>query len=90
MIYNAITSEAFRVKGTLEKYQTLTINTMDGSKRLSLASPGGVVENILYRKQAGSIWLKLMPGDNYIAYSADDGKEDMVVTIRYNNLYVGV
>lgn len=90
MIYNAITSEAFRVKGTLEKHQTLTINTMDGSKRLSLASPGGVVENILYRKQAGSVWLKLTPGDNYIAYSADDGKEDMIVTIRYNNLYVGV
>lgn len=90
MIYNAITSEAFRLTGTLEKNHTLTVNTSDGNKRLTITAPGGIVTNALYRKKQGSSWLKLAPGDNYIAYSAAEGKENLIVTIRYNNLYVGV
>lgn len=90
VFYDAITGEAFRFTGTLEEGHTLTINTSDGSKRLTITAPGGIVTNALYRKQKGSVWLKLAPGDNYIAYSATEGKENLLVTIRYNNLYVGV
>lgn len=90
IIYNAVTNEAFRVKGTLEAGHTLTIGTRTGSKRLTITSPSGEVANVLYRKQAGSVWLQLLPGDNYIAYSAESNKAAMLVTLRHNDLYVGV
>lgn len=90
VIYNAITNEAFRVTGTLEKGHTLTINTNGGSKRLTITNPAGVTANALHRKQLGSVWLQLEAGDNYISYSAESGKESMLVTLRHNNLYVGV
>lgn len=90
VIYNAITNEAFRVTGTLEKGHTLTINTNSGSKRVTITSPAGIVSNAMQRKRLGSVWLQLAAGDNYIAYAAESGKESMLVTLRHNDLYVGV
>ncbi|MBQ8616218.1 MAG: phage tail family protein [Clostridia bacterium] len=90
VIYNAVTNEAFRIRGTLESGHTLTIDTRSGSKRLTITSPSGEVMNALYRKQAGSVWLQLQPGDNYIAYSAEADAAAMLVTLRHNDLYVGV
>ncbi len=90
VIYNAITNEAMRITGTLDAGHTLTINTSPGGKKITITSPTGQVVNALYRKQAGSTWLQLQPGRNYIAYAADDGAESMLVTLRHNNLFVGV
>lgn len=90
LIYNVVTNEAFRINGQLTKGQTLTINTSTSKKRVTITEPGGIVTNALHRKQRDSIWLQLAPGDNYIAYAAEKGKEAMVVTLIYNHLYVGV
>lgn len=90
VIYNAVTNEAFRVKGTLEAGHTLTIDTRAGSHRLTITTPSGEVVNALHRKQKGSPWLQLQPGDNYIAYSAETDAVAMLVTLRHNDLYVGV
>ena len=90
IIYNAVTNEAFRVKGTLEAGHTLTIDTRTGSHRLTITTPSGEVTNALHRKQKGGPWLQLQPGDNYIAYSAEAGAAAMLVTLRHNDLYVGV
>ena len=90
VIYNAITNEAMRITGTLEEGHTLTINTSPGSKKITITSPTGQVTNALYRKQAGGTWLQLQPGQNYISYAAQSGAEAMLVTLRHNNLFVGV
>lgn len=90
VIYNAITGEAFRVTGTIEAGHTLTISTITGAKALTVTSPSGKAQNILYRKKAGSVWLQLAAGSNYISYSADSGGDTMLVTLRHNNLFVGV
>lgn len=90
VIYNAITQEAFRLTGQLLRGHTLTINTNDGSKRLTITDQGGTVTNALHRKQKGSTWLQLAPGNNYIAYSAESGADAMAVKLIYNQLYVGV
>lgn len=90
VIYNTITNEAMRISGTLEAGHTLTINTNEGGKRITIASPTGQVANAFHRKRAGSVWLKLQPGDNYISYSAEAGADAMAVTLRHNNLFVGV
>ena len=90
LIYNAITNAAFRITGQITKGQTLTISTSSGKKRVTITEPNGITTNALHRKRRDSTWLQLAPGDNYIAYAAEKGKEAMVVTLMYNNLYVGV
>lgn len=90
IIYNAITNEAFRINGTLEAGHTLTLDTRAGHKRLTITDPSGAVINALYRKRTGSIWLQLATGENYISYSAESGAESMLVTLRHNDLFVGV
>lgn len=90
VIYNVMTNEAIRINGTLERGHTLTINTITGSKRITITDTSGAERNALQLKQKGSVWLTLAPGANYIAYSAQEGAEAMMVTLQYNELYVGV
>lgn len=90
VIYNAITNEAMRIKGTLEAGHTLTIDTRDGNKRMTITGPSGATVNALHRKINGSVWLKLSSGDNYISYAAESGADAMLVTLQHNNLFVGV
>lgn len=90
VIYNAMTNKAARIKGTLERGNTLMINTITGSKRITITDTSGVERNALNLWQKGSDWLTLAPGANYIAYSAQEGAEAMMVTLQYNELYVGV
>lgn len=90
VIYNALTNEAFRFNGVLEAGYTLTISTITGAKKITITSPAGQVQNALYHKKAGSVWLQLAAGDNYISYAADSGEDTMLVTLRHNNLFVGV
>ena len=89
-IYNAMTNEFFKIDGTLDAGDTVTINTNAGSKRLTITKRSGEVVNALHRKAEGSTWLQLDIGDNYIAYAADDGASFMSVSVEYNNLFVGV
>ena len=90
IIYNTVTNDAFRVKGTLEAGHVLTIDTRAGSHRLTITNPSGEVINALHRKQKGGSWLQLQPGVNYISYSAEYNAAAMLVTLRHNDLYVGV
>lgn len=90
VIYNVMTNKAARIKGTLERGHTLMINTITGSKRITITDTSGVEENALNLWQKGSDWLTLAPGANYIAYSAQEGADAMMVTLRHNELYVGV
>lgn len=90
IIYNTLTNQAFRVSGTLEAGQTMTIDTREGNKRLTITDQSGATTNALYRWRAGNVWLQLVSGDNYISYSAESGAESMLVTLRHNNLFVGV
>lgn len=90
IIYNAVTNEAFRMRGTLEAGHTLTIDTRTGHKRLTITTPSGAVSNALFRKTKDSVWLQLESGDNYISYAAETGADAMMVTLRHNDLFVGV
>lgn len=89
-IYNAITNEYFKIAGTLEAGDLATINTNAGNKRLTITKSTGEVVNALHRRAAGSTWLQLSVGDNYIAYTADSGDTAMSVSVEHNDLFVGV
>lgn len=89
-VYNVLTNEYFKVTGTLDTGDTLTINTNAGRKRLTITKSTGETINALHRKAEGSTWLQLEVGDNFIAHTADSGAEAMTVSIEHNNLFVGV
>lgn len=90
VIYNALTNEAIGITGTLEKGSTLTISTNIGNKRIKITDAAGVERNALNLKRKGTTWPQLAPGDNYIAYSAQEGADSMMVTLHHNELFVGV
>jgi len=90
VIYNVITNEAIRINGTIEQGSTLMINTNTSGKRITITNSSGVESNALHLRQAGSKWLTLEPGANYISYSAQDNADAMMVTLQYNELFVGV
>lgn len=89
-VYNVLTNEFFKVAGTLEAGDTLTINTNAGRKRLTVTKPTGETLNVLHWKDSGATWLQLNVGDNFIAYTADEGAGAMSVSVEHNNLFVGV
>lgn len=89
-IYNAITNEFFKIDGTIEAGDMVTIITIKGNKRLTITKSTGETVNALHRRAEGSTWMQLAVGDNYIAYTADDGGASMSVSVEYNNLFVGV
>jgi len=89
-IYNAVTNEFFKITGTLEAGDLVTINTNAGNKRLTITKSSGVTVNALHRMADGSSWLQMAVGDNYIAYTADEGAAAMSVSVEHNNLFVGV
>lgn len=89
-IYNAITNEYFKITGTLDAGDLVTINTNAGNKRLTITKSTGETVNALHRRAEGSTWLQLAVGDNYIAYTADDGDVAMSVSVEHNDLFVGV
>lgn len=89
-VYNAITNEYFKLSGTLEAGDLLTINTNAGNKRLTITKSTGEVVNVLHWRASGSTWLQLAVGDNYIAYTADSGEAAMSVSVEHNDLFVGV
>ena len=89
-IYNAMSNKYFRVNVTLERSDTLLINTATGAKSVSITKISGERTNALFYKGDGSTWLQLDVGDNYISYAADSGADSMIVSVEYNDLYVGV
>lgn len=89
-IYNVLTNEYIKINGTLYAGDTLTINTNTGQKRIQITDAQGNTVNILHRLVRGSTWLQVKPGDNYISYSADEGEENMLVSLRHSDLFVGV
>lgn len=89
-IYNAITNEFFKITGTLEAGDLVTIDTNAGRKRLTITKPSGETFNALHRQAVGSKWLQLAVGDNFIAYAADEGAASMSVSVEHNDLFVGV
>lgn len=90
IIYNAVTNEFFKLSGSLEAGDLLTINTNAGNKRLTITKSTGEVVNVMHRRAPGSTWLQLAVGDNYIAYAADGGEVAMSVSVEHDDLFVGV
>lgn len=82
---NTITS--LDINATLLNGDVLTINTIAGSRSVSL-NRGGTISSLLYAKSSSSKWTEFTRGDNYIRVYADG--DPIPYEITYLKRYGGI
>lgn len=89
-IVNYITNDYFGVEYSFLSGDELTINTIAGSKTVTLLR-GGVNYNLFNYIEDGSTWLQLVNGENTFVYEVTSGLiTDILLTFTHNDLYEGV
>lgn len=88
-LYNAETNEHFYMNITMQSGDTISINTVKGSKSIVLVR-NGTETNILYVVDPGFTWMMLKPGESIIGITADSGSEYMTTLVHIDSLYQGV
>lgn len=89
-LVNINTREFIKINSTLEKGDTLEINTHYANKRIELIKSNGTIENVYNWFDLDSSFLKLCLGDNLFRYDADQGVDNLEVSIYHSPLYIGV
>lgn len=89
VLINAVTQERLALRINLAAGDVLTVNTYYGSKRATLLRDG-VQHNVFNALEAGSTWLQMAPGDNFLRYDAGSNVENLDCTIRFNAAFSGV
>ena len=89
VFYNRTNGTFFGLSFTMQNGDTITINTQQGSKAVTLLR-GGVKTSIVNDRMAGSTWLVFEPGENEIAYSADEGATSLRVALETTQKFEGV
>lgn len=87
--YNRTTNKYFGLNFDMYENDVITINTQQGEKSVTLLR-NGVITNILSNRSAGSSWITFEPGINEISYSADNGENNLNVTVIATQKYEGV
>ena len=87
--FNVNTREYFKVNRTMEAGEIITVTTHFQNKRVEL-NKNGLVSNAFNWIDFQSTFLQLNPGDNLLRYDADEGLENLAVTIYYTPQYLGV
>lgn len=88
-IYNADTGEYLQISGEILKGDVITITTKTGNKTVTLTR-NGVDRNIINRLVAGSTWFSLRAGENTFHVQAENGVQNLRVTLMHRNAYLGV
>lgn len=88
--YNLTTGEGLSVAFSFLRGDSLTIDTNQGSKSITLIREGATINMLNYLVQ-GSAWFLLTIGDNVFTFTADDdGRENMDVVFTSTNQFEGV
>lgn len=88
-LLNVLTREQMGFTVELMANDELRIYTAYGQKHIELVR-GGVTSNAFTVLDAGSTWLQIHPGDNFLRYSAEENEDNLEVRIRYAAAYSGV
>lgn len=88
-IYNVDDNTFMILNYTLQSGDTVTIDTRQGEKSITLRR-GGTDINLIGALQRNSTWFQLQPGDNVFTTAADDGGESMMTTFTVVDQYQGV
>ena len=84
------TQEYIQVNMDMLAGEEITIKTGYGEKSVSFKDQSGVVSDIFRYLDIGSTYLQLAIGDSPYRYYAESGEDNLNVTIKHSNLYLGV
>lgn len=88
-LVNARTQERLRLTMEMQAGDEVTVATGYGQKRITLRR-AGVEYNAFNALDAGSTWLQIHPGDNFLRYMASENLDNIEVRVYYNSAYSGV
>lgn len=88
-LFNVNTREYFKTNRTMEAAEIITVTTHFQNKKVEL-NKNGVISNAFNWIDLNSTFLQLEPGDNLFRYDADDGLENLEVSIYFTPQYLGV
>lgn len=87
--YNNTTGEFFGLNFDMYIGDRIIVNTQKGEKSVILKR-GNTTRNLLSNRTEGSSWILFEPGINEISYSAEEGTENLIVTVTVIQKYGGV
>lgn len=88
-IYNDITGEFFILNIEMQAGDDIVISTNKGEKGVT-HTHNGITTNIINKRQVGSCWFQIEPGENMFICSADKYPENLSCTFIHSDLYGGV
>jgi len=88
-LFNVNTREFFKINKTMAAGELITVTTHFQNKRVEL-NQNGVISNAFNWIDLNSTFMQLEPGDNLLRYDADDGIDNLEVSIWHTPQYLGV
>lgn len=88
-LFNVNTREYLKINKTMETGEIITVTTHFQNKKVEL-NKNGVISNAFNWIDLNSTFLQLEPGDNLFRYDADEGIDNLEVSIWYTPQYLGV
>ena len=88
-LFNVNTREQFKINKVMSAGEVLTVTTHFQNKRVEL-NQNGVISNAFNWIDLQSTFLQLDVGDNVLKYDADDGLDNLDVSIWHTPQYLGV
>lgn len=89
-LFDVNTRKFIKINRTLQSGDKLLINTDFGNKRIELIKSDGSIQNVFNWIDPDSEILQLNVGDNLFRYDAEQGIDNLEVSIYYRPLYLGV
>ena len=88
-LFNVNTREFFKINKTMAAGELITVTTHFQNKRVEL-NQNGVISNAFNWIDLASTFMQLEPGDNLLRYDADQGVDNLEVSIWHTPQYLGV
>ncbi|CDV96347.1 Phage-like protein [Desulfitobacterium hafniense] len=88
-LFNVNTREEIKINKVMEAGEIITVTTHFQNKRVVL-DQNGVKSNAFMYLDLSSTFMQLEPGDNLLRYDADDGIDNLEVSIWHTPQYLGV
>ncbi|WP_180235174.1 phage tail domain-containing protein [Bacillus cereus] len=88
-VLNVMTQEFFGFNGTYTSGTTFNICTIRGKKEVTKIV-NGVITNAMAERMVGSSFLQLEKGSNFLKIQADSGAENVIGSVTFSPLVVGV
>lgn len=89
-LVNINTREFIKINKTLQRGDMLEITTGYDNKKIELINNNGTRENVHHWIDLESEFLELDLGDNLFRYDADEGIDNLEVSIYHTPLYLGI